>query len=404
MKKNKVIEFAQLIANSTISEKGGLEPFNTRYAIEQTKITTKDIYDKLKKKIQEDETLKDFSFNDESLIVLSIFSFFEQLAIVDKSGKQIRTLLGTPMLFMYLFNNFQIKSTKYDQTCSVDDNIWIYEFISKAIEVFISVEYRLKQANFIDYKNIFMILMGIMHENFIHHLDAIPKIQISSTEEALNAAIEKATKEFYDNIESIKKKLLSVVEMAFNPINSSMSSPTFDEEAFLERMNEELKEHFSSQQKELTKQFETFPALLVEIEEKLLTIFERFPQDTQNAEEGEHNPHMSKSSLDASDFIRLKEDIVKETTATVGSVLEKYFDSFNMMVSGAEKAVARISEETEKLNQETATIRNLFLKVEENEKTQKETLAAVSTVIQLIRQQDEKAAAMLDSYNIKHVE
>lgn len=403
MKRNKIISFAQEIANETIIEKGGLAPFDTRYGIEQTKIITKDIHDKLKIKIKDDPALGEFSFQDETLIVLSIFSFFEQMSVIDESGKQTRSLLSTPMLFMYLFNNFQIKNTKYDQTCSVDDNIWIYEFISKIIEVFISVDYRLKSSNFIDHKNIFMILMGIMHENFIHHLDAIPKIQISSTEESLSAAINKASNEFKENIESIKKKLLAIVEATFN--NKGNSTLPFDEDSFFDRISEHLKQHICHQQEispEILRHITELPTLLGSFEEKLFISLENILEKKTVPNEAISDTTEEKSSTGASDFMRLKDDIVREATKAVDDVFKKNLEEYKAVVAAAERVVIKIREDAEKLNQETATIRNLFLKAEEIEKVTKETNTATATVIQLIKAQNDEASQLLNTYNIKH--
>lgn len=404
MKTNKIISFAQTIANETIIEKGGLRPFDTRYGIEQTKIITKDIHEKLRAKIKDEALLNEFSFQDETLIVLSIFSFFEQMSVIDESGKQIRSLLSTPMLFMYLFNNFQIKNTKYDQTCSVDDNIWIYEFISKIIEVFISVDHKLKPANLIDHKNIFMILMGIMHENFIHHLEAIPKIQISLTEESLAATINKASKEFKENIESIKKKLLAAIEATSSDKNSSILA--FDEDSFLDRLTENLKQYIVQQEisPEILRGIAEFPVLFGSLEEKLLTFIEDISNKKISSDGALETAPSEKSSIGASDFLRLKEDIVKEAGQTVDDIFTKHLEEFKAIVTAAEKVVMKITEETEKLNQETATIRNIFLKIEEIEKVAKETNSATGTVIQLINTQNDEASQLLNTYNIKQHE
>lgn len=406
-----ILKIARQHARKELSEVD-IKVLDNRMFLEEAATYASTLAKRIKDSIEDSEELKQIALGIERVNTLAIYVMIEEMSNKDDSGQTIKALLNWPNLFMYLYQKFGIKNAIHGEGCSVNDNVWIYDFITKITEVFTLIKHTIQSKEFLDHKNIFIILLVIMHKNYIDRITTIPSIRANTA--IANEELERVKREYSDNLATAKNKIISIVDgshgnlmsfdmKSFEDIELNLSAKSLsDIELFVEKkinegiqgVSQKLEELHSNQQvtfeniKELIKKevadtpsipsninsssFDDYDNIVRRYEHFASTIqamLEKiFTSSSTDTKVNDFHGAQTKPAFSADDFTQLKNDIVEQARKTLQDVLASNNQVLEGLIESLRESAKTITAEAENLSAKTSGIQQLFTMIEEMKK------------------------------------
>lgn len=407
-----ILKIARLHARKELSEVD-IKVLDNRMFLEEAATYASTLAKRIKDSIEDSDDLKQIALGVERVNTLAIYVMIEEMSNKDDSGQTIKALLNWPNLFMYLYQKFGIKNSIHEEGCSVNDNVWIYDFITKITEVFTLIKHTIQSKEFLDHKNIFIILLIIMHKNYIDRITTIPSIRANSA--IANEELERAKREYSENLATAKNKIISIVDgshgslmpldmkmfedVEFNLslksfsdiellIESKVNESTQDITQRIEKLQNNNQATFESIKELISKEVMNAPSMpqnstglesdnydaIARRYEHFATTIENMLKkilDAQSMDDKKLNAFSDaqpKTLFGADDFTQLKDDIVEQARKTLQDVLATNNRALEGLIDSLRESAKAITVEAENLSAKTSGIQQLFTMIEEMKK------------------------------------
>lgn len=218
-----IFKISSMHAKEALKERNDLKTLQNKMFLDEASRYATLIASKIKDSIDSTDELREEGFTKERISILAIYVMFEEMSNKDEDGTVIKSLLTQQNLIMYLYQKFEIRNTTSGESCSVNDNVWLYDFITKVTEVFTLVKHKITSKDLLYHKNVFIMLLSIMHQNYAEHVALTPGLRSDTTQSEVEKELEKIKKEYKENITTVRNKIISIITGS-SPLSFDVSS------------------------------------------------------------------------------------------------------------------------------------------------------------------------------------